>query len=42
MKLIQRFKGAAIAIAATAAKDALIEFLKQHGVKVLDSISRWI
>lgn len=41
-KLIQRFKGAAIAIAAAAAKDALIEFLKQHGVKILDTISRWI
>jgi hypothetical protein len=39
--LIQRFRGAAIAVAATAAKDALIDFLKEHGVKLLDAIFKY-
>jgi hypothetical protein len=34
--LLQRFKSAAIAIAASAAKEALIDFLKEHGVKFLN------
>lgn len=38
--LIQRFKGAAIAIAATAARDTVIEFLKQYGVKLLEHLFR--
>jgi hypothetical protein len=34
--LIRRFGPAAIGIAATGARDALVEFVKQHGAKLLD------
>jgi hypothetical protein len=34
--LIRRFKGAAMAIVATGARDAIVEFIKQHGIKILE------
>jgi hypothetical protein len=37
-KLIARFKGAAIEIAATAAKEALKEWLRRKGITFLDHL----
>lgn len=34
--LVRRFKGAAISVTATATREALVEFLKQHGIKLLE------
>lgn len=36
--IVRRFKDAALGIAAAAARQAVIEFLKQHGIKLLQSI----
>ncbi len=36
--LVRRFGGAAIGVLASSAKDSVVEFLKQHGVALLNSI----
>jgi hypothetical protein len=38
MVLIRRFKDAALGVLASSAKDTVIEFLKQHGIKFLDQM----